>query len=490
MNTTIDIASRRELFVDRLLIDRMTNARLALHEPVSGGVAVRIDRPWEGPANFGLSVVRHGGRYLLYYRGWADLNGDPNGVGCVAVSDDGAAWTKPPLNLFRRAGWEDSNIFVSDTGEATLSFPFAPWVDTRPGVPDDERIKGQTSEPISGERHTAMRDPGGPKRMVLWTSSDGLRFRRDDARSQFVSTLENAFDGGNTLFWSEAEQQYVLYYRICDTVDGVRRRSVARATSQDLVEWSDSVAMSYGDSPREQFYVNNTQPYFRAPHIYIAPAARFMEGRRVITDEQARAVGLQSIRGGFYGKDCSDGVLLTSRAGSPQYDRTFMESFVRPGPGASNWVTRTNYPLTGIHPCGPDRIMLFVTRHYVQHTWHIERLLLRTDGFASVAAPWSGGELVTKPLVFSGSALEINYRTSAPGFVRVELQDGDGAPIAGYTADACEEIIGDEVERIVRWKQGADVVRLIGRPVRLRFMMKDADLYSFRFGGGSDAKSS
>ena len=40
---------------------------------------------------------------------------------------------------------------------------------------------------------------------------------------------------------------------------------------------------------------------------------------------------------------------------------------------------------------------------------------------------------------------------------------------------------GDEIERIVRWKGGSDVSRLSGQPVRLRFVMKDADLYSFQF---------
>jgi hypothetical protein len=176
----IDIGDKRELFVDHQLIDRLENARLTLHEPVSGGVAIKIDRPWEGPANFGLSIIPHGHRHHLYYRGWADLEGDPNGVGCVAVSEDGAAsWTKPALNLVRRAGWDGNNIVVSEAGQAELSFPFAPWVDSRPGVPDSERIKGITSEPLSGEKHTAMRDPGGPKRMVMWVSADGFRFRRD-----------------------------------------------------------------------------------------------------------------------------------------------------------------------------------------------------------------------------------------------------------------------------------------------------------------------
>jgi hypothetical protein len=112
---------------------------------------------------------------------------------------------------------------------------------------------------------------------------------------------------------------------------------------------------------------------------------------------------------------------------------------------------------------------------------HIERLLLRTDGFASVNAPWAGGEMITKLFTFTGKELEINYRTGAPGFVRVEIQDAGGKSITGYTLDDCPEIIGDEIERIVKWKGGGDVGKLTGQPVRLRFAMKDADLYSFRF---------
>jgi hypothetical protein len=179
--------------------------------------------------------------------------------------------------------------------------------------------------------------------------------------------------------------------------------------------------------------------------------------------------------------DCSDGVLLTSRAGSTAYDRTFMETFIRPGPGDSNWVSRTNFPLTGILPAGEGRIQLFVTRNYLQHGWHVERLLLRTDGFASLSAPWSGGEMVTKPITFTGDALELNYRTGAAGSVRVELQDAAGAPLAGFTAADCPEIIGDEIERVVRWKAGAGVGSLAGTPARLRFILADADLFSFRF---------
>lgn len=480
----VDIGSRRELFVDRLLIDRLQHASLKLHAPVSGGVAIRMDRPWEGPANFGAVVLRDGKRFLMYYRAMTLEKNDLSGAYCVATSDDGATWTKPALGLVERAGRRDTNLIADEKGDARFSWSGMVWYDERPGVPADQRIKGFYSEPLSGEKHTAFTDPVGPKRLVMYASADGFAFRRLNPQPEIVSRWKNAFDGGNTMFWSEAERQYVLYYRWYDNDWGKGYRTVARTTSRDFLNWTAPVPMTYGDTPREQFYTNNTVPYFRAPHLYVALAARFMEGRRVVTDEQAQAIDLKRAQGHFYGNDCSDGVLLTSRAGSAQYDRTFMEALVRPGLGASNWVSRTNYPLTGIFPDGPNRMMFFVTRHYMQDSWHIERLLLRTDGFASINAPWSGGELVTKPLQFVGDQLEINFSTSAAGRVRVEIQDAAGQPLPGYAASECPEIIGDEIARLVRWKSGLDVSKLAGKAIRLRFELKDADLFSLRFTNG------
>jgi hypothetical protein len=469
----VDIGSRRELFVDRFLIERMEHTALRLHEPIPGGIAIKIDKPWEGPANGPRAVFRHDDRLLIYYRAMTVNKGDVSGRTCVAISRDGVTWTKPNLGLAAYGEHQDTNIIADDAGNALT---FIPWLDARPGVPKNERIKAFHSEAVSGEKHTAFRDPKGPKRLVMFASANGFTFRKLDPQPRIVSKLPNSFDGGNTMFWSDAEQKYVLYFRIWD-----RGRSIGRMTSEDFLRWSDPQPMTYGDSPREQLYTNQTQPYFRAPHIYIAPAARFMERRRVVTDEQVEAIGLKTSQGHFYGNDCSDVVLLTSRAGSTQYDRTFMEGFIRPGLGPSNWVSRTNYPLTGILPYDSDQIMLFVARHYMQESWHIERLLLRTDGFASVNAPWSGGEMVTKPLTFSGERLEINYSTSAAGSVRVEIQDAEGKPLPGFTANDCAELIGDEITRTVSWKHGSDVRKLAGQAVRLRFELKDADLYSFRF---------
>ena len=67
------------------------------------------------------------------------------------------------------------------------------------------------------------------------------------------------------------------------------------------------------------------------------------------------------------------------------------------------------------------------------------------------------------------------------GSISVEIQDAAGVPLPGYGLAESEETFGDALERVVRWKSGSDVSRLAGQPVRLRFVLKDADLYSIRF---------
>jgi hypothetical protein len=65
----------------------------------------------------------------------------------------------------------------------------------------------------------------------------------------------------------------------------------------------------------------------------------------------------------------------------------------------------------------------------------------------------------------------------------VELQSPDGKPLPGYSLDNSVETIGNEIERVVRWKGGTDVGALAGKPIGLRLAMKDARLFSLRFSG-------
>lgn len=113
---------------------------------------------------------------------------------------------------------------------------------------------------------------------------------------------------------------------------------------------------------------------------------------------------------------------------------------------------------------------------------------MRTDGFASVNAPYAGGTLVTVPFTFSGDHLELNYSTSGAGEIRVELQDESGQPLSGYSLADCDVLIGDRIAGTVSWRGQQSVARYMAKPVRLHFQMVDADLYSFRFPGAAATK--
>ena len=88
------------------------------------------------------------------------------------------------------------------------------------------------------------------------------------------------------------------------------------------------------------------------------------------------------------------------------------------------------------------------------------------------------------PADLEGRELVINYSTSAFGSVRVELQDAAGSALDGYALNQCPVLYGDAIEHTVSWESGPDVSALAGRPVRLRFALTDADLYSIRFTSG------
>lgn len=464
-----EIGSRRELFVDRFLIDCLRGAELRLHEPRDEGNVLQLDAPWEGVHCGYSTVIKDGARFRVYYRGMPEgaKDGSDSEVTCLAESADGLRWTKPKLGLFAVQGTKDNNVVLAN--DPPFSHNFSPLLDPRPNCPPEQRYKALAGISKSG--------------LLAFVSADGLRWRklRDTAvipeKARFKFSW--MFDSQNLAFWSEAEQKFVCYFRVWE---GVRR--IGRTESRDFVNWSEPVLMTYQtdgrESPLEELYTNQTEPYFRAPQLYLSICARFVPGRQAITDEEAAVL---KVAKGFQ-KDVSDAVLMSTRGGSV-YNRTFLSSFVRPGIGGRNWVSRNNYPALGMIQTSPTELSFYLNQDYAQPSAHLRRYSLRLDGFASVRAPYEGGELRTKPLKFSGDRLELNFATSAVGAIRVELLDEAGQAIKSFSADDCVETFGNEIARIVRWKNGPDVSSLAGQTVRLRFVMKDCDLYSLRFAAES-----
>jgi len=424
-----EIGSRLELFVDRWLIERLEGTHLKLHEPTPAP-------PMDQPANdleYG-TVIKDGDVFRLYtreHRG-SRFDGDQSEVTRYCESRDGIHWTRPNLGLHEINSSRENNVILH---ESPYCHNFSPFLDTRPGVPGSERFKA-----LAGTVNTAK------KGLVAFVSGDGIHWKKLRPEPVLTYAKEYAFDSQNVSFWSEFEQRYVCYFR--HFLDK-KLRSVCRTTSLDYLNWTEPVPLK-PNFPGEHIYTTLTHPYFRAPHLYVALPTRFHPERGESTD-----------------------ILFMTARGEGPYDRTFREAFIRPGLDPARWGNRSNYAALNVVPTGPEEMSIYTTP--------FRRFTLRTDGFASVHAGADPGELLTRPVRFSGSELVLNYSTSAGGSVRVEIQQMDGKAVPGFALADCRRLVGDSIEQVVQWGKASDVSRLAGRPVRLRFSMLEADLFALRF---------
>ncbi len=443
-----EIRSRLELFVDDWLIDKMNGAQQRLHHPIPREVALVFDRPWEGNTSAYATVFQDEDVFRMYYRGshydWAGKR-ETHSVTCMAESPDGVHWTRPDLGLFEFGGSKSNNIVW--VGEGTHNF--APFKDANPGCGEASRYKA-----LAGMR-------GG---LAALHSPDGIHWSL--VRPEPVIT-EGAFDSLNLAFWDTFRARYVEFHR--NFRDGVR--DIMTCTSQDFVHWTDPVFVDFGELPREHLYTSSAIAYFRAPHLFLGFPKRFLPERKKIQEH------------GYPG--VSDGVFMSSRDGY-RWNR-WLEAFIRPGLQRERWWERNNMTAWGVLvtkpeiPGLPDELSLYSSESYYEEGCRLRRYTIRMDGFVSIFGPYAGGEFLTRPLVFSGHCLILNYSTSAAGSIRVGLEDGTGRPFQGYRLDDCEPIFGDEIEHTVRWTAGSDLSQIAGSTVRLRFVLRDADLYSIQF---------
>jgi hypothetical protein len=468
----IEIGRERELLVDDYLIDSMSGVELRLHHPVPGEVVFALDAPWEGNTCAYVTVFRDGGTYRMYYRGSnidVKTRKSREQVTCYAQSEDGLRWTKPNLGIIEYENSTKNNIIW--TGEAAHNF--CPFKDSNPDCPPEARYKAVGF----GE------GPGGQRALAAFVSPDGLHWK--PLGDEPIIT-DGKFDSQNLAFWDEVRGEYRAYYR--DFREGFR--DIKTSTSKDFVEWTPGKWLQYGDAPREHLYTNQIRPYYRAPHLLIGFPTRYvdrgsLELFQTLPDFASRRE--RSAMSRRYGTAITEGLLMTSR------DRlTFhrwKEAFLRPGPRTeSNWSYGDNYLAWHVvqtaarEPGYPDELSLYATESYwTDAATRIRRYTLRIDGFASAHASYEGGELVTRPLRFAGDRLSINFATSAAGSLKVEIQDAVGQPIDGFRLEDCRPIFGDQLDRTVTWTGEAKLSELAGRPVRLRVVLQDADLYSFQF---------
>lgn len=455
----IDLQGRWDLFVDHHLIAEKKGITLKLHEPVRREIALEFNQPWEGPTSAYCSVVQDGGIARLYYRGtFGDSKSDHSAeqVTCMAESRDGGiTFTRPDLGLIECGGTKANNVIWMGIESHNLS----PFLDANPACKPDERYKALGGVKAPGKNWQEGATAGG---LYAFASADGIQWRK--MKKEPVLT-KGAFDSQNLAFFDTLKGQYRCYSRIFSN----KVRAIQSSTSADCLMWSEGVANRYAKGvPAEHFYTNSTLSVPGAEHLFISTPKRFVTARKKIPSHEGPGV--------------SDAVFMTSRDGV-NFDRSFLEAWVRPGLDQKNWTDRNNMPAWGIVQTSPSEWSMYISEHYRHPTARLRRLSIRPRGFASAHADAKGGEFTTPPLKVSGSRLLLNYSTSAAGFVRIEIQDDSGQPVPGFTLADMPELYGDELEAAAAWKSGSDLSALSGKTIRLHFVMRDADVFALKFGG-------
>ena len=441
----IDVGSRLEMFVDEYLIDHLNGAELRLHKPRPREVVITHDAPWEGSTSYYHVVFQDGSLYRMYYRGseWDEEADDQlHYAACYAESRDGIHWTKPELGLHEFNGSKQNNIIFTGRGRQN----FAPLKDANPGCSPDARYK-------------AFAGVGGDGGIWTFKSPDGIHW---SPLSDGPVITQGAFDSGNLTFWDTSRNRYVDFHR------GFRNdyRDVLTCTSTDFQNWTEPVFLEYPDAPPEHLYTNAIVPYYRAPHIFIGFPKRFLPSRNPT---------------GHFKTGTSDVLLMSSRDG--RTFRRWAEPVIPEDAPEDRAGNRSNYMAWGLLPTpGNDReYSVYASENYLSRTpTRLRRFTYRLDGFVALRGGEQGGQLTTKPMKVAGGQLEVNYLARPGGYVRAEIQDAEGQPLAGFAAEDCEPLKGDQIARVVSWrgdKQGP----FTQNPVRVRFDVKDADVYAFRF---------
>ncbi len=449
--------TQRELFVDEHMIADMTGGvKQFLHKPEPKEVVFITDAPWEGNTSAYYTIFRDGDLFRMYYRAshWdtETKKETHREVTCYAESRDGIHWVKPKLGLFEFNGSRENNIVVDGLG----THCFVAFKDGNPACPPESRYKG-----ISRGR------PVGKKGLYVFESPDGIRWKL--MRNEPVIT-EGEFDSQNLAYWDAHTLHYREYHR--SFVNGIR--AIMTSTSSDFIHWTKPVLLTYQEGiPMQHLYTNAVQPYGRAPHLFIGFPTRYLpeEGQRV------------------------EPTLMTSRNGLLFH--RWLEPVVPESAPKDRGGNRSNYMAWGLVeiPGRPNHLSVYATEaYYTGPDSRVRRFEYRKDGFVSLRGDAQGGVLITKLFKLGPQAgrLTLNYSANQGGQVRVGLYQPNGTAIPGHSLSECQPLTGDQLNQTVMWKSiiGNNVGKAITDishlsrkypAVRLRFELKNADLFSLQF---------
>jgi hypothetical protein len=183
------------------------------------------------------------------------------------------------------------------------------------------------------------------------------------------------------------------------------------------------------------------KPYHRAPHVLLGFPTRYVE--RGWSESMRRCRNASTANGAqrpatATAWSITEGLFMASRDGVTF--KRWNDAFLPPGierPGTWNYgqqyiawhLVETKSALEG----APNELSLYAPKTTgPAPAASCAATRCASTAFVSIHAPMSGGELITKPLTFTGKTLTMNFATSAAGGVKVEIQDANGKPMPGF----------------------------------------------------------
>lgn len=462
--------------VDDFLIEHMENLAWVVNQPTKEPVnpVLTFDKPWEAE-----NVWLHGNvlydqedrLFKMWYQTWrwpgpGRWSGPPNEqFVCYALSQDGVRWEKPALEIVPYGRESATNILLRNPDPNICLFHRSvvkDYLDTDPerlykmmvymlppkgGLPAQEG----TSPPAAGI-YVAFSADG-----IHWT--DPLEYRLP----------VDSHDTPNLFFDARRGRWFVptkYHAQMPSITSSPGRRSRGISMSDSFQEWTFPVSILEPDAvdpPDTEFYHKEILCIY--DNLYIAGLGVYH------TDPDQDTMDIQ---------------LVTSRDGIQWRRAGERQVFLPVGPPGS-FDSHMIMELASGTLLIDDELWIYYTgandKHYAQHQGAIGLARLPRDRFIALDSGNALGSMVTRPLVFEGSQLQLNLVALNGGEVRVEIQSPSGDTIPGYGFADCRPCYGDQLQYVVEWREGTDLAHLQGQVVRLGFRIERARLYAFQFAG-------
>ena len=463
-------APRRVLFVDDAFVESMQGVKRVVHrlrQHPENPLIVQ-DRPWEcHPGDFwhpsvcmwSCPVLRdpQTGKFRMWYVGYTDRDEQnrPTSLLMYAQSDDGLKWEKPSLGIVEWKGSKENNIVLAgitdDKGACR-------YLDT-PNIifrPDEQEPKSRYR--LLAAHYTG---PDMVEGVWLYRSADGLRWELVKA-----DAIPNAREF-NSFFWDARRRRYVGTVRIRRPTTP---RHVGYTQSDDFLRWTRAEVILAPKDLNTEHNLPGDDVYGLVSFPYESHYLGFLHTHHADRRLEVQLMASQDGRSWHF---AGDGRYVLPNDPPGGYGQGMMST--QSGPplrvGDRLWV------YIGISPCAHRNPK--IRESPPQQKRVIGLATLRVDGFVSIDAPDEEGALVTRPLHFPAGRLRINAAVKPGGYVKAVLLDASGSPLDGYRADSCRAFQGDSPSAGLAWEKKATVAAAADQGTRVRFLLKNASLYSF-----------